>query len=218
MEIKIFSFKRMHLKILSAKWQSSCLCLNILNLPTPVMTQVPRYHEMHSSQVPEITSVAHLFQNICTHGDFGNIYQDGTSKLANFLKNSCAHSTTSPITAGLPHWGETKWPPFCWGHLQIHLCEWKLFCFYQNFTEISFQWSNPKQQQQQKSLVQMIMMMACHLTAIISSNSSVPSRHHTGHLPPVKCNSATVTSLSFHTGHPLSLLAYQPHLGLCEVS
>ena len=30
MEIQTFSFKKMHLKMLSVKWQSSCLGLNVL--------------------------------------------------------------------------------------------------------------------------------------------------------------------------------------------
>ena len=82
-EIHIFSFKKMHLKMLSVKWQPVCLCLNVLiifsnkisytDMLINILLHVCRWTKSSSAFIP--TMLCCLFCPIMTMPSNGNIFR-----------------------------------------------------------------------------------------------------------------------------------------------
>ena len=99
-EIRPFSFKRMHWKMSSEKWCPFCLRLNVLNNPN---------------------LNAGLILNIYLPSSDHFI---GQSKTPSGIAKSGIFNNPH-----LTHWGRDKWPPFSRRHLQMHFLEWKCINF-----------------------------------------------------------------------------------------
>ena len=72
-EIYTFSFKKMHLKMLSGKWQSSCLGLNVLISQFPLFSYFPNFSAL-SQHTLAIEHDIYIWQ-VSLHLSWGNTLQ-----------------------------------------------------------------------------------------------------------------------------------------------
>ena len=116
-EIHPFSFKKMHLKMSSAKWGPFCLGLILNKISLVFVAKVPM-HNMSSTGASN--GLALTRHHIIT---WVNVDQDMWCHIAhpgrNWVKRVSIMGPFKHIEA------ETKWPPFRRRHFQSHFREWK---------------------------------------------------------------------------------------------
>ena len=113
-----FSFKKMHLKMSSAKWRPFCLGLNVSTLQ-PKNDQITMLYPWYLSP-----------QTFVPNADLGLLLSNSFVVL---LKRDMLRATTVWLWSvwwygshnGKHIEAETKWPPFRRRHFQTHLLEWK---------------------------------------------------------------------------------------------
>ena len=156
-EIHIFSFRKMNLKITFAKWPSSCLSLNVLNFLKDHL--LFNWHAMvwcHHTTLSHTTfpyvclniiaNAAHVLKifkivvcktktpvllSICSAGIIlGLLLPPITVRFVDTsLWCRVIYGTSHEICTGLTHWGHNSWPPFSRWHFQLHFLEWKCLNF-----------------------------------------------------------------------------------------
>ena len=141
-EINIFSFMKMHLKMASAKWRLFCLGLNELWLFGSHTASLAKGDEY---TVMEICTQA-ILQYIFISFGFGNTCRFFLF-CADWLIRFNIHSSQKQVINLLPAWYtgvfvNTLRPKQNGKHFQMHFLEWKCLNFEYNLTEVCYERSN----------------------------------------------------------------------------
>ena len=159
-----FSFTKMHLKMLSTKWQPFCFGLDVLICVFSAFWSIcnfiflPRHEGTACTTVICLLLMSLVFPywlytivRTFEHG-IGHQVQLRTKRFDNFLQRYVLSVNDFVfVYADQTTWSKTGeeisrdlsvikreriWPPFCRRHFQTHFLEWKFLHFDSNFTEV----------------------------------------------------------------------------------
>ena len=94
-EIHIFSFMKMHFKVLSAKWLAFCLGLNVLILILP--------RQFHWDMTVAIDQGVCWCLEVCVHHSWGPFYSHGLTLIPAWISNHNHHNVWYQITYPFPN-------------------------------------------------------------------------------------------------------------------